>query len=87
MASCVCRKPKTGLPKRAARDLGIDIQRSFVVGDQLTDINMARHLGVPGVLVMTGSGRSLRAKAKQLGAKITSRLDTAATWILSQSRI
>ncbi len=82
---CACRKPKPGLARRAARDLGIDIKRSYVVGDQWTDIKLSQNLGVPGILVLTGQGRNLRRKAGPLAKKITSNLATAARWVLSCS--
>lgn len=81
---CVCRKPRAALARRAARDLNVDITRSFVVGDQWTDMRMSKNLGIPGVLVLTGAGRSLRAKAGPFAKKITSNLSTAADWILAR---
>lgn len=35
---CECRKPKSGLLLQAARELNIDLQESFMVGDNLSDI-------------------------------------------------
>ncbi|MCL0091674.1 D-glycero-beta-D-manno-heptose 1,7-bisphosphate 7-phosphatase [Dehalococcoidales bacterium] len=51
---CECRKPKTGLFLRAARELDIDLSRSFVVGDMQMDIDAGRALGSKTVLVTTG---------------------------------
>ena len=48
---CECRKPKTGMIKRAAEDLHIDPTLSYVVGDQLTDIELASAVGATGILV------------------------------------
>jgi D-glycero-D-manno-heptose 1,7-bisphosphate phosphatase len=36
--NCDCRKPKPGLLKKAAVDLDIDLQSSFLVGDRWRDI-------------------------------------------------
>jgi D-glycero-D-manno-heptose 1,7-bisphosphate phosphatase len=36
--NCACRKPKTGLLELAAKDLGIDLSKSFLVGDRWSDI-------------------------------------------------
>jgi len=33
--ACDCRKPSPGMLHRAARELGLDLQRSFVVGGSL----------------------------------------------------
>lgn len=54
---CDCRKPKVGMPLRAARDLGLDLSRSFVIGDKISDVVMAERLGATGILVLTGYGR------------------------------
>ena len=62
---CDCRKPGTGLAQRAARELGLSLARSAVVGDKGTDVALARALGVPAVLVTTGHGeRELAAGAR-----------------------
>ena len=53
---CDCRKPKTGLVRRAAEELGIDLEGSFVVGDRLPDLELAWAVGARGVLVKTGYG-------------------------------
>src|SRR5436309_9944933 len=37
-AECDCRKPKPGLLLRAAREIGIDLPRSFLVGDSSHDM-------------------------------------------------
>jgi D-glycero-D-manno-heptose 1,7-bisphosphate phosphatase len=53
---CECRKPGTGMHRRAAEELGIDLSRSFYVGDKLTDVLPALELGGQGILVRTGYG-------------------------------
>jgi D-glycero-D-manno-heptose 1,7-bisphosphate phosphatase len=54
---CDCRKPRPGLLHRAAFDLGIDLGRSYVIGDRLGDLELAWSVGATGVLVRTGYGR------------------------------
>jgi D-glycero-D-manno-heptose 1,7-bisphosphate phosphatase len=54
--ACMCRKPKTGMFEKAARELGLDLQRSFVVGDRFGDVAAAQHLGAHSILVRTGYG-------------------------------
>lgn len=53
---CDCRKPKPGLALKAAKDLGISLSRSFVVGDKRSDMELARAIGSKGILVRTGYG-------------------------------
>ena len=54
---CDCRKPKIGLFVRAARELGLDLARSYVVGDRWSDLKAAAACGAKGILVLTGYGR------------------------------
>lgn len=48
---CECRKPAPGLFLRAAREHGVDLRRSFYIGDQLRDVLPAKRLGGVGILV------------------------------------
>jgi D-glycero-D-manno-heptose 1,7-bisphosphate phosphatase len=54
--NCDCRKPRTGMLERAAREHALDLQRSFVVGDRYGDIELARNVRARGVLVRSGYG-------------------------------
>jgi len=54
--ACACRKPEAGLLMTAARDLDIDLTRSYVVGDMVKDIQVASKVGAKGLLVKTGYG-------------------------------
>lgn len=42
---CDCRKPKPGLLLRAAAEHGIDLSRSFMVGDRWRDVEAGRAAG------------------------------------------
>ena len=53
---CECRKPGTLLYQRAAADLGLDLGRSWWIGDRLRDIAAAGALAGRGLLVRTGRG-------------------------------
>jgi D-glycero-D-manno-heptose 1,7-bisphosphate phosphatase len=58
-AGCSCRKPEPGLLLMAAEALSIDLHRSILVGDALTDIRAGQAAGVPSrILVLTGRGAS-----------------------------
>ena len=54
--NCECRKPKTGLIKKAVNDLSIDLCSSFFIGDNLKDMLLAKDAGIKGLLVRTGYG-------------------------------
>ncbi|MBK9215591.1 MAG: HAD family hydrolase [Chloracidobacterium sp.] len=57
---CVCRKPRTGMIEAAVRDLDIDLQRSWMVGDKDADVNCGKNARIKTVLVLTGYGSSHR---------------------------
>ncbi len=53
---CDCRKPAPGLFFRAQREWGIDLSRSFMVGDKAEDVTAGEAAGVKSILVSTGYG-------------------------------
>ena len=57
-ADCECRKPRTGLMRRASEDLSFELSESIVVGDKASDIEMGRRVGALTFLVRTGYGES-----------------------------
>ncbi|HVH70660.1 MAG TPA: HAD-IIIA family hydrolase, partial [Candidatus Dormibacteraeota bacterium] len=88
--NCSCRKPRTGMLERAAREHSIDLRRSFVVGDQYTDIELARNARARGILVRTGYGEGEIAwHAPKWPAPpdfVADDLAEAVEWILRQPR-
>jgi len=44
--NCCCRKPRPGMITKAQRHYGIDLSRSILVGDSLSDIQCAQNAGV-----------------------------------------
>jgi D,D-heptose 1,7-bisphosphate phosphatase len=52
---CTCRKPATGLLDQAVNELGLDRRRSYVIGDQTSDIKMGEDGGCRTILVKTGT--------------------------------
>lgn len=53
---CQCRKPSTGMLKKAAKEHSLDLSKCAVFGDRWTDIIAAKSAGCIAVLVLTGSG-------------------------------
>jgi D-glycero-D-manno-heptose 1,7-bisphosphate phosphatase len=84
--ACDCRKPGRGLVDRAVRELGVNPERSFVVGDRWLDVALARAVGAGGVLVRTGYGTSVEAhRPDNLTADaVVDNLIAAASWILGR---
>ena len=54
---CDCRKPKPGLLLKAAADLGLALESSYLVGDAKSDIQAALAVGTRPILVLTGRGK------------------------------
>lgn len=48
---CECRKPRAGLLTRFLAETDIDLQRSAVIGDRETDMQLAQRIGVSGYLL------------------------------------
>ena len=48
---CDCRKPKTGLYLKAARELSIDLDRSIAIGDKERDLAICLESGARGFLL------------------------------------
>ncbi|MEW5717622.1 MAG: D-glycero-beta-D-manno-heptose 1,7-bisphosphate 7-phosphatase [Chloroflexota bacterium] len=84
---CGCRKPQPGLFAQAARDFGIDLTRSFVVGDAFSDVAAALAIGAQPILVLTGRGRAQHAEMianNHAGHQIADDLLGAVEWILRE---
>ena len=60
--NCECRKPKPGMLLRAAREFGIELSKSYLIGDSITDIQAGAQAGCTTVLVKTGWGKEYLEK-------------------------
>ena len=59
--SCGCRKPQTGLVERACLEMALDMRASYVIGDQMSDMELASRTGARGILLESqtfGVGKS-----------------------------
>jgi D-glycero-alpha-D-manno-heptose 1-phosphate guanylyltransferase len=55
---CTCRKPAPGLFIKARDEMGVILEKSWVVGDRLADLVAGRQVGARTILVATGYGQS-----------------------------
>ena len=83
--SCECRKPGAALVERAARELGLDSTRSYVVGDQMGDMGLARRIGAKGILIQKNKAGSGEQKAKG-DFPVAGDFWEAAQWIIQDLR-
>ena len=75
---CPCRKPRPGMLLEAAQRLGIDLDRSIMVGDRWTDVVAGQAAGCSTVLIVTPHSGQERCLPDQR----VSDLSEAVTWIL-----
>jgi D-glycero-D-manno-heptose 1,7-bisphosphate phosphatase len=54
---CDCRKPGAGMLERARDEMGIDLARSFMIGDTIKDVEAGSRAGATTILVRSGYGR------------------------------
>ena len=57
---CDCRKPKIGMLERAVSEFGVDLSRSFLVGDSVVDMQAGNAAKTRTILVLTGYGTSAK---------------------------
>ena len=82
--NCDCRKPKTRMIESAARDFALNLRESYMIGDRLMDIQMARNAGARAVLVRPHGRGEESEEARRLADYSCARLDDAVEWIISQ---
>jgi len=88
---CECRKPAPGLINQARRELGLGTDRSFVIGDKVTDVELARNVGATSVFVLSGDRpEEERAKLVARGLvpdHVARNLADAVEWILKEAKV
>jgi D-glycero-D-manno-heptose 1,7-bisphosphate phosphatase len=87
---CDCRKPRTGLYQRGAREWDIDLARSYVVGDAMADMVAAREIGAMPILVLTGRGNEQHIVLKNnnhSGYHVADDLMSAVEWIRKKEKL
>ena len=78
----ICRKPAPGMILQAKREHGIDLSRSFFIGDKEIDVECGRNAGVRTVRVQTGFQQDTTASTADWVAK---NLPAAAEIILAET--
>ncbi len=86
---CQCRKPRPGMLRRAAEELGLDLKNSFLVGDRQSDIAAGAAAGCRALLVTCGQHEAppivtVDPMADCRPDHVCADLRTASDWILNQ---
>ena len=79
---CTCRKPKAGLLEAAAREAGLNLRASFMVGDRWRDVEAGRRAGCTTIFIDWGYDE----RRPEHPDVIMPSLGDAADWILTGSR-
>lgn len=79
--ACQCRKPAPGMLLRAALELSLDLARSTIVGDSVSDLAAGRAVGASAILI------SPRRTVHPLADAVVSDLSTAVDLVLDQARL
>nr|WP_246140147.1 HAD family hydrolase [Geothermobacter ehrlichii] len=79
---CECRKPKPGLLLRAATEMGIDLSRSFMIGDKISDLQAGEKAGCLSLLVRTGYGEWVLTSHPHRAERAFSSLAAAVDFVL-----
>ena len=86
---CLCRKPAPGMLLAAQKDLAIDMERSWMIGDRLRDCEAGLAAGL-GTIKLSGEHEKSRfedEKARELGAVIVQNLAQSIDYILTTQRM
>ena len=85
---CDCRKPRTGLLDRAARDMDINVSHSYMVGDKWSDVELGQRAGAITILVQSGFSHDDPGNKRPAHVKdpdfVAGTLREAADWILER---
>jgi D-glycero-D-manno-heptose 1,7-bisphosphate phosphatase len=78
---CECRKPAPGMLLQAARDLGLSLTHSFMIGDRWRDIEAGQRAGCRTVYVDSGYAE----RRPHAPDAVVTDLPEAVTWILAKT--
>jgi D-glycero-D-manno-heptose 1,7-bisphosphate phosphatase len=78
--NCACRKPKPGMLEDAARDAGVTLSASFMVGDRWRDVEAGRRAGCQTIFI----DRAYAERRPDRPDVIVRSLPEAVDWILSR---
>jgi len=82
---CECRKPSAKLVMEAVKEFNIDLEKSFFIGDSVSDVQCGKNAGMKTILVKTGKGEesfSILQKENNFPTFVADNLLNACTFIL-----
>ncbi|MBI3035431.1 HAD family hydrolase [Candidatus Woesearchaeota archaeon] len=82
--NCGCRKPKLKFLKEAEKQYGIDLKKSYVIGDKKADVELGRNAKCKSILVLTGDGNKTKKEVEP--DFVAKDLLEAAEWIIEDDK-
>jgi D-glycero-D-manno-heptose 1,7-bisphosphate phosphatase len=84
--NCGCRKPEAGMLLAAAKEHGIDLNESYMIGDSEKDIVAGKSAGCRSVLVLTGNMSRERVEGLSCAPDfLADDLSKAVDWVLQRN--
>jgi len=84
---CECRKPKPGMLHQIQKKYDIDLKKTFFIGDNLCDRQLAQAVGCQPILVLTGKGQRTLQNHPELAIDLHfPDLSAAVTFILEREK-
>lgn len=80
--NCNCRKPKIGMLEKATKDFNIDLTKSWMIGDNLSDIQAGKNAGCKTIHILTQENNKIISEADFVADNFL----VAADYILSQNK-
>jgi D-glycero-D-manno-heptose 1,7-bisphosphate phosphatase len=77
--TCTCRKPRPGMLLQASSELGIDLTKSLMIGDRLSDMEAARAAGVPMRFLICGQPSAVCTSESLISASFDTLWECAAS--------
>lgn len=82
---CACRKPRTGLFEQAAREWGVALDASYVIGDRWLDVQSG--LAAKATTILVQGGHPPEPPRGVVAHHTAQALPEAVRWILQRERI
>jgi len=90
VSACQCIKPNPYFLKKAERDFGIDLSRSFVIGDHPHDVELAKNAGANAIYLLSGHGMKHRddiSKDTEIASGIHDATEIILEWLTKTQKI
>jgi len=82
---CVCRKPQPGLIEQMQKKYAIHLASTYLIGDSITDVQVAKQTGCQPILVLSGKGERMLKQHPELATTLCfDNLASAAEYIVKQ---